>query len=163
LVAGIVEFGAILEVNTATNRLATQYALSWAGCTDIPAPACATEIASYTNAATINNLAPQLKIANLTLTMVEFNITNGAATVYTTAGTSYTGGYPSASNTQIATATPAAVTAAAATESNSTTQWVVVVVAQYNHTLDFFGSFMGQFLNQALTTTYTVAQLKSNP
>jgi Flp pilus assembly protein TadG len=155
MVAGIVEFGAILQVYKATNRLATQYALSWADCYDGGTVTCQMELATYTNATTIANLAPQLTINNLSLTLAEVTVKDGAPTIVTS------GGYPSANAGQLATATSVAASAFTATAKPSESQTIVVVVAQYNHTLDFLPAFVSPFLANALTANYTVSQLKT--
>jgi Flp pilus assembly protein TadG len=157
LVAAVVEFGTILEVFAATNRLATQSALSWADCPETANNNCSGAMSNYTNSNTIKNLAPQLNLANLTMTIAEFTVQNGTATLL------YANGYPSADSAQLATATATAQTAFVSTvaEAAQGVQYVVVVVATYHHTLLYFSTLIGPFLNQALTTTYTVFQLKS--
>jgi Flp pilus assembly protein TadG len=155
MVAGIIEFGAILQVYKATNRLATQYALSWADCFDTGTVTCQTELATYTNATTIANLAPQLTIKNLALTLAEITVTDGAPSVVNS------GGYPNANAGQLATATSVATSAFTDTAKATESQTIVVVVAQYKHTLDFLPAFVSPFLANALTTNYTVAQLKT--
>jgi Flp pilus assembly protein TadG len=153
MVTGIIEFGAILQVYKATNRLATQYALSWADCYNTGTVTCQTELTTYTNATTISNLAPQLTIGNLLLTMVQFTVNNGTPSIVNS------GGYPSANAGQIATATSIATTAFTSTATANEPQTIVVVVAQYNHTLRYFPTFMSTFLGNALTTNYAVSQL----
>ncbi len=175
LVAGIVEFGRLFEVYDATNRLATQYALAWANCSESNTDSggvCATEIATYTASAAIGNVTPQLNIANLTLTMAEFTVTQqGVATAIYTGGNSQGTQNTTGDPTQLADAATKAA-AAFTTASGSGTvsyivpgpaavQYIVVVEVSYQHSLLFFKTLMQPYLGSYLTPSYTVVQLKS--
>jgi len=144
--AAIVEFGAIFQVYAAVNRVATQFAIAWADCSDSPAGTCQTELNTYTAASTIANFAPQLTASKLTLTMFEVTMSGTTPTIVYA--------YPSA-------ATLNAGQTLAAQASFSSGQTGVVVTASYTHTLQFFSTLMTPFLGANLTPTYTVAQLKS--
>jgi Flp pilus assembly protein TadG len=144
--AAIVEFGAIFQVYAAVNRVATQFAIAWADCSDSPAGTCQTELNTYTASYTIANIAPQLTATSLTLTMFEVQMSGTTPTVVYA--------YPSG-------ATMSAAQTVAAQTSFSSGQTGVVVTASYVHTLQFFTTLMTPFLGGNLTPTYTVAQLKS--
>jgi Flp pilus assembly protein TadG len=144
--AAIVEFGAIFQVYAATNRIATQYAIAWADCSDSPAGTCQTELNTYTASYTIANIAPQLTASSLTLTMFEVQMSGTTPTVVYS--------YPSG-------ATLTAAQTAAAQAAFSASQTGVIVTASYVHTLQFFSVFMTPFLGGNLNPTYTVVQLKS--
>ena len=146
LFAAIVEFGRIFQVYAATNRLATQYAIAWADCSDDPAGTCQTELGYYTSSYTIANIAPQLTASALTLTMFEVQMSGTTPTVVYA--------YPSG-----ATLTAAQTSAATATFGSGQTG--VIVTASYAHTLIFFSTLMTPYLGAALNPTYTVVQLKS--
>jgi Flp pilus assembly protein TadG len=159
IVAGIVEIGRIYQVYAATNRLATQYAVAWANCTESSTDTggvCSTELPNYTNASAIANIAPQLTLANLTLTMAEFTVSqSGTATVI------YSGGYPSANAAQLTDATTRAASAFTLYPGPAAVQYVVVVEASYRHSLSFFASVMSSILSGVLTPSVTAIQLKS--
>jgi Flp pilus assembly protein TadG len=174
LVAGIIEFGRLFEVYDATNRLASQYALAWANCSESNVDAggvCSTEIATYTAPAAIGNVTPQLDPASLTLTMAEFTVSQqGAVTTLYVGGNSAGVQNTTGDATQLADAQAKA--AAAFTTSNGGTvsylvpgpaavQYVVVVEVKYQHTLLFFKTLMQQYLANYLLPSYTVVQLKS--
>ncbi|MGA2044825.1 MAG: TadE family protein [Roseiarcus sp.] len=142
----IVEFGAIFQVYAATNRLASQFAIAWADCSDSPMGTCQTELNTYTSSFTIANIAPQLTASNLTLTMFEVQMAGTTPTIIYA--------YPS-------TATLTAAQTAAAQAAFSATQTGVIVTASYVHTLQFFSVLMTPFLGANLNPTYTVIQLKS--
>ncbi|MGD0721738.1 MAG: TadE family protein [Roseiarcus sp.] len=144
--AAIVEFGAIFQVYAATNRIATQFAIAWADCSDSPIGTCQTELNTYTSSFTIANIAPQLTPANLTLTMFEVQMAGTTPTIIYA--------YPAA-------ATLTAAQTAAAQAAFSATQTGVIVTASYVHTLQFFSFLMTPFLGANLNPTYTVIQLKS--
>jgi Flp pilus assembly protein TadG len=144
--AAIVEFGSIFQVYAATNRVATQFAIAWADCSDSPAGTCQSELNTYSSSFTIANIAPQLTATSLTLTMFEVTMAGTTPTVVYS--------YPSS-----ATLTAAQTAAAQATFASGQTG--VVVTASYVHTLQFFSFFMTPFLGANLNPTYTVVQIKS--
>ena len=143
--AGVIEFGRGWQVYGAVNRLATRYAASWADCNDQPSGACGTEMALYTPAAAMKNIAPQLTNAT-TLRMVEVTISGTVASVL----------YATPSG---ATLTPAELAIARSVIPSGQTG--VIVTVTYQHTLVFFQQLMTPFLGASRTITYTVAQLKS--
>ena len=158
LLAGSVEFAHLFVIYDATNRLATQYALAWANCSENAVDVngvCSTELPNYTAAATIGNVVPQLTLANLTLTMAEFTVSSGG-----TATAIYSGGYPGVDAAQLADATTRAGTAFTLFPGPSAVQYVVVVEAKYTSSL-LFTTLMSPFLGNALTPSYTTIQLKS--
>jgi Flp pilus assembly protein TadG len=146
LLAGVVETGRLIEVYDATNRLANQYAIAWADCSDQPAGTCSTELNSYTSAYSIANFVPELTAANVTLSMFEVTMSGSTPNVVYS--------YPST-----ATMSPAQIAAAQAAFSSG--QIGVVVTASYSHSLIFFSKEMSPLLGASLTPTYTTAQLKS--
>jgi Flp pilus assembly protein TadG len=149
LFAGIVEFGRIFQVYVATNRLATQFAIAWADCSDSPAGTCQTELNAYSASYTIANVAPQLSFTSpnsFTLTMFEVQMSGTTPTIVYS--------YPAS-----ATLTSAQTSVAQANFPSGQTG--VIVTASYVHTLDFFSVLMTPLLGTLLTPTYTVAQLKS--
>jgi Flp pilus assembly protein TadG len=145
MAGGAVEMGLLLRVYTATQRLAVQYAISYADCPDTVSGACQTEAAEYATASAIGNVAPQLVPGQLTLTIIQAHMTGTTpAAVYA---------YPVGSTltaTQIA-----AVDAVSLSGENA-----VVVTAAYQHTLLYFPAMMNPLIGQALQFSYTVAQLK---
>jgi Flp pilus assembly protein TadG len=145
LAGATVEFGGILKVYNATDRLAAQYAISWADCSDLPAGTCQTELATYTAAATISNVAPQLTPANLTLKMFQLQMSGSTPTVVYA--------YPSG-----ATLTSQQTTAAQAVLQSG--QSGVLVTASYQHSLNLFSVLMTSYLASKLNPSYTVVQLK---
>jgi len=159
LAGGSVEFGRLFAVTDATNQLATQYALAWANCSESSINTngvCSQELPNYTTAASIANVAPQLVLADLTLTMVEFTVSStGVATPV------YSGGYPGVDSVQLGDATTVAGSAFTLFAGPSAVQYVVVVEAKYTHSLLIFGTLMAPFLNQYLIPSFTAVQLKS--
>jgi Flp pilus assembly protein TadG len=145
---GIVEFGRIALVYETVNRLATQYAIAWADCSDTPQGTCSTEISNYTAANAIANIAPQLQNPSVNLSLQMFQVQMS--------GTTPTVVYAYPSGASLSTSQTAL---AQATFTNG--QSGVIVTAQYTHSLIYFQSLMTQFLSTKLTPTYTVAQLKS--
>jgi len=144
--AGIIEFGRIFQVYAALNRLATQYSIAWADCSDDPAGTCDTELGEYTSSYTIANFAPQLNAGSLTLTMFQVQMSGSTPTVVYA--------YPSG-----ATLTAAQTSAASSTFASGQTG--VIVTASYTHSLIFFNQLMTPLLGGVLNPTYTVVQLKS--
>lgn len=145
LTGGIVEVGAIFKVYNSVNRLATQYASAWSDCSDFPAGTCGTELANYTDASALVNIAPILVPARLTLVMFQFKMN----------GTSPSVTYPTSGFT-ITAAQIARIQSAGFVDKDAG----VFVTASYTHQLNFFSAVMGPFLNSALSPSYTVTQLK---
>lgn len=145
LAGATVEFGSIFKVYNATDRLAAQYAISWADCSDYPTGTCLTELASYTASATVANVAPQLVPANLTLQMFQVQM-SGTTPVVVYA-------YPTG------TTLTAAQTSAAQGVLQSG-QSGVLVTATYQHSLNLFSVLMSSYLSSKLRPSYTVVQLK---
>jgi Flp pilus assembly protein TadG len=144
--AGGVEFGRAFEVYEVANRLASQFAIVWADCSDSPAGTCAAEANTLTNANTVTNVAPQLVPAKLSLTMFQVQMQSGTPVVAIA--------YPAGSTLN------AAQTAAAQTVIPSG-QYGVVVTLNYAHTLSFFSALMSPYLASHLAASYTVVQAKS--
>ena len=145
LAGAIVEFGMVFKAYNATDRLAAQYAISWADCSDLPAGTCQTELATYTAAATISNVAPQLIAANVTLQMFQVRMAGSTPVVIYA--------YPSGGtlSSQQVTAAQGILQAG---------QLGVVVTATYQHSLNLFSALMTSYLSSKLRPSYTVVQLK---
>ena len=144
--AGVVETGMLLRAYDAVNRLAAQYAVSYADCPDLPAGSCQTELAQYKAAATIGNIAPQLTSANVTLQMEQVKMAGNVPNLtYTTGG--------SLSAAQISAAQ--AIGAASGSE-------IIIVSVSYPYTLMFFQNLMATFYGPSVAMSYTVAQLKAS-
>jgi Flp pilus assembly protein TadG len=144
--AGGVEFGRAFEVYEVANRLATQYAIVWADCSDVPAGTCASEASLLTAANTVTNVAPQLIPSKLSLTMFQVQMQSGTPVV--------TLAYPSGSSLN-------AAQTAAAQSVIPAGQYGVVVTLSYAHTLSFFSALMTPYLGSHLAASYTVVQAKS--
>ena len=145
MMAGIVEGGRIFQVYNATNRLATQYAIVFADCSDQPVGTCGTEISTVGSANASANIAPQLQSSLLTMTVFQVSMSG------TTPKIVYA--YPSSS-----TLTAAQIAAAQGTLTDK--QSGVIVTATYNHSLQFFQVLMNPYFASALTASYTAVQLK---
>jgi Flp pilus assembly protein TadG len=146
IIAGITEFGRIYVVYNTVNRIATQYAISWADCSDSPVGTCSTEMSLYTPSYALGNVAPQIKASGLTLQM--FQVTMGA-TSPTVVYAYPTGGSLSTAQTNLIKAT------------FTNGQSAVLVTATYAHTLAFFPKSMTALLGSLLAPSYTALQLKS--
>jgi Flp pilus assembly protein TadG len=145
IIAAVVEYGRIFSVYKAVNRLASQYAISWADCYDSPAGTCSTEMALYTPTYSIRNVAPELTYTNVTLKMFQVKM-NGVTpnVVYA---------YPASSALS-----SSQTSLAQSTFSNG--QSGVVITVSYAHSLLFFPSAMSSFLGSLLTPSSTALQLK---
>jgi hypothetical protein len=143
--AGVVEIGRIFQVYTATNRLATQYAIVYADCSDLPIGTCSTELSNLSASNAVANIVPQLQSNLLSLSIFQVSMSGSTPTVVYAA--------PSG-----ATLTAAQVSAAQGILSSG--QSGVVVTATYNHTLQFFQSIMNTYLANILTISFTAVQLK---
>jgi Flp pilus assembly protein TadG len=144
LAAGIAEIGRAFTFYSSVNQLAAQYADAWADCKD-SGSSCSTELGYYTSAYSLQNIAPKFNLANLTLDMAEVTMAG------TTPNVVY--GYPST------TLTAAQTAAAQANFSNGQTG--VVVYVSYTYTLAYFPSYLSSAMANALTATYTFAQIKN--
>jgi Flp pilus assembly protein TadG len=141
-IGGIVEFGRAFQVYAVVNRLAAQYAIVWADCSDPSnTGVCSTEMTNYTAANAIANIAPQLVASRLTLQMFQVLMSGTTPTIVYA--------YP----------TGATLSTAQATLSSG--QSAVIVTASYSHTLVYFSALMTPFLGSHLTPAYTIVQLKS--
>jgi Flp pilus assembly protein TadG len=145
MIAGVVELGRLFVVYDGTNRLATQYAIVYADCSDVPAGTCNTELTALGSTSAISNIEPQLLTSLLSVTMFQVSMSGTTPTVVYS--------YPSGS-----TLTASQVTAAQGVLTDG--QSGVVVTATYNHTLQFFQTLMTPYLASALTASYTAVQLK---
>jgi Flp pilus assembly protein TadG len=145
MMAGVVECGRLFQVYNATNRLATQYAIVYADCSDDPVGTCATELAALGTTTAFANIVPQLQTSQLSVTIFQVRMSGTTPTV------EY--GYPTSS-------TLSASQVTAATAALASGQVGVVVTATYNHTLQFFSTLMNPYLASVLTPSYTVVQLK---
>lgn len=143
--AGVVEIGRAFQVYNAVNRLATQYAITWSDCSDLPVGTCNTELTAFGSSNMIANLIPQLLSTELTLNMFQVNMSGTTPTV--------TYAYPVG-----ATMTGDQITAARGILTDK--QAGVVVTASYRHSLQFFPGLMTPYLGSVLSPTYTAVQLK---
>lgn len=145
MIAGVVEIGRLFVVYDGTNRLATQYAIVYADCSDVPSGTCNTELTVLGSTNAISNIEPQLQTSLLSITIFQVSMSGTTPTVVYA--------YPSGS-----TLTASQVTAAQGVLTDG--QSGVVVTATYNHTLQFFQILMTPYLASALTASYTAVQLK---
>jgi Flp pilus assembly protein TadG len=147
LMAGTVEFGRAFQAYQASNQLATRYASTWADCSDYPAGTCNTILSTYTSTYAIQNLVPQLTAANLTIRMIQFQMSSGTANVI----------YASPSG-----ATLTAAELAVATKAVASGQTGVVVTVTYVYNLVFFQKLLNSiFPTGTRTFTFIVSQDKS--
>jgi Flp pilus assembly protein TadG len=144
LAAGVAEIGRALAFFNSVNQLAAQYASAWADCQDV-ASSCSTELGYYTSAYSIQNVAPNLKTTALILNMAEVTMSGTTPTVVY--------GYPSTTLT--------AAETAAAQANFSSGQTGVIVYVSYTYTLAYFPTYMSSIMANALTATYTFAQIKN--
>ncbi len=159
-VAGVVEFGRAFQVFEAVNRLAAQYAVAYADCSDVPAGTCSSEVANYINQNAIQNIAPQLQYANLSLQMFQVSIATSppyAVSVTYGSGSTLTVAQTTAAQTALTAAAQSALT-----NNNQSSVNAVIVTAAYTHSLIYFPGPMRPFLSSYLTPAYTVVQLKSS-
>ena len=145
LIAGIVEFGTLFQVYASVNRLATQYAIAYADCSDNPNGTCNTELSFYTPMAAVQNIVPQLKNA-VTLRMFEVTMQGTTPTVV----------YASPSNAALS-----ATETATAKSALASGQVGVVVTVSYAQNVSIFPTLMAPFIGSSLQPSYTIAQLKS--
>jgi Flp pilus assembly protein TadG len=144
LAAGIAEIGRAMVFYNSVNQLAAQYASAWADCQET-ASSCSMELGYYTSTYSIQNIAPNLSVANLTLKMADVTMTGTTPTVVYC--------YPSTTLT--------AVETTAAQANFSSGQTGVIVYVSYTYSLAYFPSYMSSAMANALTATYTVTQIKN--
>jgi Flp pilus assembly protein TadG len=143
--AGVYELGRAFQSLSAANKLASQYAIAWADCSDLPTGTCSTELGIYDTASAIKNLAPQLT-NTVTLQMFQVSMSGTTPTV--------TYSYPAASSLS------GAQTAAASSTLSSGQKGVIVTVS-YTHTLDIFSGVLSGIVPASIPMSYTVVQLKA--
>ncbi|HVY35485.1 MAG TPA: TadE family protein [Caulobacteraceae bacterium] len=146
ILAGLYEVGSAFQSLTAVNELASQYAISWADCSDNPAGTCNTEIGLYSPTAAISNVAPQLTAANVTLKMFQVTMSGTTPTV--------TYSYPSSSTLN-------ATQTAAAQASLTSGQTGVIVTVNYTYTVSVFPVALSGVIPASFPMSFTVVQLKA--
>jgi len=146
LAGGSVELGRVFQVYDAANRLATQYAFTWADCSDSPVGTCLTELSSYTSSSSLANIAPQLTTSNISMRMFQVTVAGSNVNVVYA--------YPSGQTLN-------ATETAAATSTLTNGQSGVVVSISYVHQLIAFGTLMSPIIGSSFTVGYTVAQIKA--
>jgi len=177
LIAGVVEFGNIFQVYNSVNRLASQYAIAWADCSDTSTSGSSTglcssagELANYTPANAITNIFPQLRNFSSQGNLRMFQISMTAAVpVIATPSTSPSGVYQYPATATLSAAEIAAAqtlcpqpVSASTCPSDPTKPVIgVIVTASYTYTPLYFPTIMNSILLGHFTPTYTVAQLKS--
>jgi Flp pilus assembly protein TadG len=147
LAGGIFVLGSLLRANAAVNRLAMQYAISFADCSDTSSGVCLTELNQYETTAALGNIAPQLAVANLTLTMAQVQMNGTTPTVEYPSGLSLTATQNSALQAVVTAGSVSGLT-------------YVVVTATYIYTPPLFASVMQPIIGSSVTLSSTVAQLK---
>jgi Flp pilus assembly protein TadG len=146
IMGGLYEVGCAFQSLTAVNELASQYAISWADCSDNPVGTCNTEMSLYTPVAAIDNVAPQLAAAGGTVTVQMFQVTMS--------GTTPTVTYPSGS-------TLSAAQILAAQTAFTSGQTGVIVTVSYTYKLVLFPNLLSGIIPATFPMTFTVAQLKA--
>jgi|GEM_PF-1378607 len=157
LTGGVIEFGRIFQVYEAVNKLAAQYAIAYADCSDTPAGTCGTELNYYTNVNAIANIVPQLQSPTVQM----FQVSMTTSSPYSVSVTYPSGGSLTAAQTAaVQTALTPAAQAALSNNAQSTIYGVLVTVS-YTHSLIYFHNLMTPYLGGFLSPAYTVVQLKS--
>ncbi len=151
MLACLYEFGTAFQAMTAANRLASEYAISWADCVDNPTGTCQTEMGLYTPAASIGNIAPQLTASRVGLQMFQVSMSG------TTPNVTYS--YPSGAALSAAQTT-------AAQASLTTGENGVIVTVNYTYIPAVFGGLTIPGFGNIIPTagfpmSYTVVQLKA--
>ena len=146
MAAGAFELGRAFQSYNAANRLATQYAFTWADCSDSPVGTCLTELSNYTASASIANIVPQLIASNVSLRMFQVTVAGSNVNVVYA--------YPSGQAL-----TAAEQTAATSTLTNG--QSGVVVSISYVHSLLVFANLMSPLIGSSFTMAFTVVQVKA--
>ena len=146
MTAGVYEIGRIFQSQSAANKIASQYAIAYADCVDLPAGTCKTELSLYTSTYGLKNLAPELTNAT---TIQLFQVAMSG----TTPNVTYS--YPNG-----ASLTPAQSTAASNVLTDG--QSGVIVTVNYTYTMDMFPSALSKTtLPASWNFAYTVVQLKA--
>ena len=146
ILGGLYEVGHAFQTLAAVNELASQYAISWADCSDNPAGTCNTEISLYSPSNAIGNVAPQLTAASVTLQM--FQVTMSGTTP------SVTYAYPSGAGL-----TAAQTTAAQAAFTSGQTG--VIVTVNYTYNVTVFPGVLSGVIPASFPMSFTVTQLKA--
>jgi len=146
LAGGIFTIGSLVRANAAVNRLAMQYAMSFADCSDTSSGVCLTELDEYVTTAAFGNIAPQRSVANLTVTMAQVKM-NGSTPAIEYA-------YPT--NLSLSAAQTTALSAGGV----GSGQTGVVVTATYQYQVLLFPAVLVPIIGSSVTMSYTVAQLK---
>jgi len=145
IMAGLYEVGHAFQALSASNELASQYALAWADCADSPVGTCNTEIGLYSPTAAIANVAPQLTAASVDLQMFQVSMSGTTPTVVYHYG---------------ATALTAAQTTAAQAALTDGQSGVVVTV-NYTYTVSIFPTALSGLIPATIPMSFTVVQLKA--
>ncbi len=146
MLGGIYEVGKAFQTLNAVNELASQYAITWADCSDTPAGTCSTEMALYGTNGALGNVAPQLTTGSITLQMFQVAMSGTTPTV--------TYKYPSG-------ASLTATQIAAAQGALTTGQNGVVVTVNYTYTVTLFPGTLSGIIPTSIPMSFTVAQLKA--
>ncbi len=149
LAGGIFVIGSILRANSALNRLALQYANSFADCSDTSTGVCQTELNEYATVFALGNIAPQLLVSNLTLTMAQVKMNGSTPTIE----------YAYPTNLSLS-ATQTSALQTAAQDVAVSGQTYVVVTATYLYQPLILGPVMTPITGSTVTLSYTVAQEK---
>ena len=145
LAGGIVELGGALRAYAAVNRLAMQYAISFADCSDTSSGVCQTELNQYVTSFMTGNIAPMLTPANLVVSMSQVLMN----------GTTPTVEYQSTGSPALSAAQTTALQAAVPSG-----QTGVVDTVTYQYSLLVFATLMTPIIGSSFNISYTVAQLK---
>lgn len=145
LAAGIFTFGTLLRAKAAVNRLAMQYAVSFADCSDTTSNGCLTELNEYATTAAFGNIAPQLSAASLTLNMAQVKMN----------GTTPTLEYAYPSTLSLSAAQKTALQAAVPSG-----QTGVLVTVTYTYQVQAFSALMQPMIGSSVAMSATVTQLK---
>lgn len=143
--AAIVEFGGVFQAYNSVNRLATQYAITWSDCSDLPIGTCNTELTAFGSGNLATNIVPRLDAGALTLRMFQVNMSGSTPKI--------TYAYPAGS-----TLSSNETTAAQGVLTDG--QAGVIVTASYDITLQYFPGLMSSYLSSVLKASFTSTQLK---
>ena len=143
--AGVFELTRAFQARTAIDQLASQYAIAYADCVDLPPGSCNSELGIYDTSFSLQNLEPLL-VHPITLQM--FQVTNNGGTPQVT--------YSYPNNATLSSAQSSAVTAVVPSGSTG-----VVVTVNYTYTLDVFPGVLNGIVPSSIPLSYTVAQLKA--
>ena len=144
MLGGIYEIGHAFQALTAVNELASQYAISWADCSDNPTGTCNTELTQYNTAGAISNVAPTLTASGVTVQMYQVKMSGTTPAVQYPTGGSLTAAQISAAQTSL--------------QSGDTG---VVVTVNYTYTVSLFGGFLSGVIPNSIPMSYTTVQLKA--